>query len=202
MNLVFTWIQWCWKWTQARLLIDNFWFEIVEMWGELRKIAKENSDFWRLIKKTIESWALVSPEMISEIIKKVVNGNKWKDMIFDWFVRNMWNKITFEEVCEDYKVIFFELSEEKAKERLLWRMFDPETQETFVSWILINPKTWTKLIKRKDDNEESILARINAFVTTTLPIVEIQRKEWKVIDINADQSIGDVFNELKTKLWL
>lgn len=202
MNLVFTWIQGCGKWTQARLLIDNFWFEIVEMWWELRKIAKEDTDFWRLIKETIESWSLVSPEMIAEIIKKVVNESKWKKMIFDGFIRNMWNKETFEEVCPDYKVVFFELSEQKAKERLLWRMFDPETQETFIAWTKINPKTWATLIKRKDDNEESILTRINAFVTTTLPIVWIQRNEWKVVDINADQSIMSVFSEIKIKLWL
>ncbi len=202
MNLVFTWIQWCWKWTQARLLIEKYGFSIVEMWGELRKIAKENTDFWKKIKKIIESGNLVTPNMIAEIIEKVIKENKWKKMIYDGFIRNMWNKETFEKVSPDYKVIFFKLSEEKAKERLLWRMFDPETGETFLSWIKNNPKNWNKLIKRKDDNEKSILTRINAFVKDTLPIVELQKKEWKVIEINANQTIEKVFNELKNKLWI
>jgi len=202
MNLVFTWIQWCWKWTQARLLIDKYGFEIVEMWWELRKIAKENTDFWRKIKKIIESGHLVTPEMIAKIIEKVVGENKWKKMIYDGFIRNMWNKEAFEKVCPDYKVIFFELSEEKAKERLLWRMFDPNTQETFPSWTKINPKTKTKLIKRKDDNENSILTRIDAFIKNTLPIVRLQEKEWKIIKINADQAIEKVFSEIENKLNL
>ena len=202
MNLVFTWIQWCGKWTQARILIDNYWFEIVEMWWELRKIAQEDSDFWKKIKEIIEWWNLVTPDMISDIIKKVILENEWKKMIFDGFIRNVWNKESFETVCKDYKVVFFNLSEEKAKNRLLWRMFDPLTQETFTSGTLVNPKTWTELIKRKDDNEESILTRINSFINITLPVVEEQREEWKVIDIDADQSIEDVSCEIGKKLNL
>lgn len=202
MNLVFTWIQGCWKWTQARLLIEKYWFEIVEMWGELRKIANEDSDFWRLIKSTIESWNLVSPDMISEIIKKVVTENKGKKMIFDWFIRNTWNKEAFESVCEDYKVIFFDLDEEIAKNRLLWRMYNQTTWETFMAGTLVDPITWEELIKRKDDNEESILTRINSYMNITLPVVHMQMNEWKVIEINADQSIDDVFKEIKENLWL
>ena len=63
-------------------------------------------------------------------------------------------------------------------------------------------KTWTKLIKRKDDNEKSILTRINSFVKTTIPIVNIQKSEGKVIDINADQSIENVSLEMIKKLGL
>jgi adenylate kinase len=202
MNLVFTWIQWCGKWTQARLLIEKYWFEIVEMWWELRKIIKSWSDFWKTLKKILDEGNLTPPEMVAEIIKKVVTENKWKKMIFDGFIRNMWNKETFENVCDNYKVIFFELNEKKAKQRLLGRMFDPETQETFMTWTELNPKTWNKLIKRADDNEKSILTRINAFVKNTLPIVEIQKQEWKVIEINADQSINEVFSEIEKKLGL
>ena len=119
MKLVFTGIQWCWKWTQARLLAWKYWFKIIEMWWELRKIAQEDNEFWKNIKQTIESGKLVTPDMISDIIKKVVRENEWKKMIFDGFIRNEWNKKWFEEVCSDYKVIFFELSEQKAKDRLL-----------------------------------------------------------------------------------
>ncbi len=202
MNLVFTWIQGCGKWTQARLLIEKYWFEIVEMWWELRKIIKSESDFWKTLKEILDRWEIVSPEIIAEIIKKIVTENKWKKMIFDWFIRNIWNKEAFENVCDNYKVVFFELSEEKAKKRLLGRMFDPDTQETFMSWTTTNPKTGNKLIKRHDDNEKSILTRIGAFVRDTLPVVEIQKKQWKVIEVNADQSVEKVFSELEKKLEL
>lgn len=202
MFLVFSWIQWCGKWTQARILVEKYGFQIVEMWWELRKISKEDSDFWREIKTIIEWWGLVPPEMITKIIEKVVKENLWKKMIFDWFIRNMWNKRDFESITNDYKVVFFELSKEKAIERLLWRMYDPETQETFRAGTSHNPKTWNTLVKRKDDNEDSVLKRINLFVSDTLPIVELQKAEGKVISINADQSVEEVEKEIKEKLGL
>jgi len=103
----------------------------------------------------------------------------------------------------DYKVIFFELPVEKAKKRLLWRMFDKTTGETFSSWTTNNPKTWELLIKRDDDKDEkSILTRISEYEEKTLPIVEIQKREWKVIEISADNSIEIIHNELVEKLGL
>jgi len=55
---------------------------------------------------------------------------KYKDtekVIFDAFIRLPWNKITFEKIIPEYCVVFFELSVEKAKSRLLGRMYDKET---------------------------------------------------------------------------
>jgi hypothetical protein len=48
-------------------------------------------------------------------------------VIFDGFLRLPWNVEIFEEYISDYKVIFFNLDTEKAKGRLLGRMYDTET---------------------------------------------------------------------------
>ena len=50
MKLVFTGIQGCGKGTQGRLLKEKYGFEIVEMWGELRKVIASGSELgknWR-----------------------------------------------------------------------------------------------------------------------------------------------------------
>lgn len=202
MKLVFTWIQGCWKWTQARLLEDNYWYTLLEMWQELRNIIASWNELWTKIKWIIESWELVSPEIVWEVMKEVLSSQTNINLILDWFVRNEWNKESLEKIVDDYKVVFFELSKEKAIERLLWRMYNPNTWETFPAGTLIDPETWDELIKRKDDNEESILKRIDEFMTKTLPTAEKQKAEWKVISINADQSIEEVANEMVEKLGL
>jgi len=202
MKLVFTWIQGCWKWTQARLLVENFGFTLLEMWQELRKIASSDTELWKRVKQTIDSWALVTPEVVWEIMNEVITTQTNKNLILDWFVRNEWNKQSLENITNDYKVVFFELSKEKAIDRLLGRMYDPISGETFLSWTLVNPVTWTKLEKRKDDNEASILKRIDEFMNNTLPTAMRQEQEGKVIRINADQDVESVFKELVTKLWL
>jgi len=202
MKLVFTWIQGCGKWTQARLLVEKYWFTLLEMWQELRKIASSDTELWKRVKQTIDSWALVTPEVVWEIMNEVITSQTNENLILDWFVRNEWNKKSLEEITMNYKVVFFELSKEKAIDRLLWRMYDPISWETFLSWTIVNPVTWTKLEKRKDDNEASILKRIDEFMNNTLPTALKQETEWKVIRVNADQDVDSVFKELVTKLWL
>jgi adenylate kinase family enzyme len=76
-----------------------------------------------------------------------------------------------EKIIPDYEVLFFNLPKDKAINRLLGRMYDPDTGETFVSGTDKNPKTGRKLIKRFDDNERSILKRIEEFTNHTLEIV-------------------------------
>jgi hypothetical protein len=50
-----------------------------------------------------------------------------ENVIFDAFIRLPWNKTIFDSHVSDYKVIFFELSEQKAKQRLLGRMYNSKT---------------------------------------------------------------------------
>lgn len=202
MKLVFTWIQWCWKWTQARILQEKFWYNLVEMWAEFRKIVKSWTELWNKVKEVIESGAQVDAELWWEIMREAINSQTSNKIIFDWFIRNTWNKDIFDEIVPEYKAILFNLSVEKAKDRLLGRMFDTETWETFQSWITINPKNWNSLIKREDDKDEkAILKRISEFEEKTLPIIELQKTEWKIIEVNADQTIEEVSKDLINKLW-
>lgn len=203
MKLVFTGIQGCGKGTQAKLLQEKYGFQFTGMWDEFRSVVSSGSELWEQIKKVIEAWYLVDDELWAQVMSTAIE--KYEDidnMIFDAFIRLPWNKEVFDSYLSDYKVVFFDLSEEKAKNRLLGRMFNPTTGGTFPSGTTHDPETWEELIKRKDDNEVSILKRIEEYMTHTLPIVELQRKEWRVIEINADQPIEDVFAELEEKLGL
>lgn len=203
MKLVFTWIQGCGKGTQAKLLWDKYGFEMTGMWDEFRKVVKSGSELWKEIKTIIESGFLVWDDIWAQVMKVAIENTQWvENMIFDAFIRLPWNKEVFDSYLSDYKVIFFNLSEEKAKKRLLGRMFNKTTGATFLAGTTHDPETWEELIRRADDDEASILKRIEEYVKYTLPIVEIQRSEWKVIEINADQAIEDVFKELERKLEL
>lgn len=202
MILVFIWIQWSWKWTQARILQEKYDFNISETWTALREIALKDSDLWKLVKKTIESWNQVTPNIVEDILKDVISSNSKPHLILDWYVRNAWNKLSVDKIVWDYKAIFFDLPEDEAKNRLLWRMYDPKTWETFPSEATINPKNWNTLVKRADDEENAINTRIKLFFEKTMPIVELYKKENKLIVIDAKQSVWDVAKEIEKKLNL
>lgn len=203
MKIVFTWIQGCWKWTQARILVENYGFKLLEMWNEFRKLVASWTELWNKVKSIIDSGAQVDADLGKEIMENVLLSIKWEKIIFDGFIRNDWNKEIFDRVMPEYKVLFFNLDVEVAKQRLLGRMFDPKTWETFTSGTIKNPKTWDSLVKRDDDKDEAaILKRISEYETKTLPIVEIQKTEWKVIEINAFGTIDEVSENIKKALGL
>lgn len=174
------------------------------MGAEFRKIIASQSELWQKLKEVMDAWYQVPGELWIQVMEEAVKNHLHiENVIFDAFVRNNWNKEIFDRMLPEYQVIFFELPTEKAKERLLGRMFDKETGETFPSGTTVNPKNGNTLVKRDDDKDENaILKRIEEFETKTLPIVEIQKQENRVITINANQAIENVFEEMITKLWL
>lgn len=203
MKLVFTGIQGCGKGTQAKLLKEKYGFEITGMWDEFRKVVASGSELWEEIKKTIDAGYLVWDDLWVQVMKNAIENAKGKEnVIFDAFIRLPWNKEVFDSYLSDYRVVFFNLWEDKAKARLLGRMYNPKNDNTFPAGTTHDPETGDLLIRRKDDDEESVIKRLQEYVEKTLPIVEQQKDEWRVIEINADASIEEVFRELEEKLEL
>ena len=202
MKIILIWIQWSWKWTQAKILKEKYGFKIYETWKFLREIASKDNELWRKIKSIIDSWRQVSPDVVEEILKEVMKDNHDKKLILDGFVRNPWNKLSVDKIIKNYKVLYLNLPEKEARKRLLWRMYDVETWETFIAWTLINPKNWNKLVKRADDEENAVNERIRLFYEITMPVIEEYKKSWNIIEVNANWSIEDVSHEIEQKIKL
>ncbi|MDD2871008.1 MAG: nucleoside monophosphate kinase [Candidatus Gracilibacteria bacterium] len=203
MKIVFTGIQGCGKGTQARLLVEKYGFTLLEMGNEFRKLVASGTELGNKVKQIIDSGAQVDSDLGKEIMENVVKNQSSDRIIYDGFIRNEWNKEIFDRILPDYKVLFFDLSVEKAKARLLGRMFDKTTGETFMAGTTHNPKTGEQLIKRDDDKDEkAILKRISEYEEKTLPIVEIQKSEGKVIEISANDTIENIHSVIVEKLGL
>ncbi len=86
-----------------------------------------------------------------------------------------------EEYKREYIIIHFELSKEKAIERMMKR---------------------AEIEGRKDDTVEAMNTRIDAFMNETLPMIKHFESLGKVITVNADGTIEEVQAELRSKLGL
>ena len=181
-DIFLLWIQGCGKGTQAKLLLKHFeWkFDYFEIGQVFRANMSNDNIIWNFCKDIVNSWWLV-PHFVSfgryEIALQIV---EWKNkaLMTDGFPRSMEQAKFMESMMEkynrDFVIVHYELSREKAIERIMDRA----------------KKEW-----RADDNEESIKVRLAAFENETLPAINYFKDKWKVITINADNSIDDIFNE-------
>ena len=126
--------------------------------------------------------------------------NPNKKIILDGVIRSKDQNDALSHLFGDFKVIYFELSEDTAVERLSGRRIDPVTQETFPASFTgdTNPKTGNTLITRADDIPEAIRKRIAWSIADTLPLINIWEEEGhQVYKLDASQSEDIVFAEIK-----
>lgn len=207
MDLLLFGIQGSGKGTQGKYLIEKYDLVLFEAGGALRKVAQEESELGQKVKSIIEAGHLVPTEIIMEIaadfMAKLPEG---KNVLFDGLVRKMEQAEEFEAMMKktgrDFIGVLIEISKEEAMDRLLSRRICKECKSVY-------PKSYSgevcekcegELTTRKDDNEEGIQNRLNAFFEETVPAIEKYQEEGKMISINGEQSIEDVTKELFEKL--
>lgn len=198
-NLILAGIQGSGKWTQSRKIIEKFGYKLFDTGAELRKISETDSPLWKSIKNIIESGKYVPSEYIRDTISNFIENNKNFSIIFDSPIRSQEQDKVIRPILGNCIVICLDLDREIAINRLLHRKIDPETGEIFGQDFVwdINPKTWNKLIIRKDDNIEAITNRIEWSINETLPLVEVWKENgYQVFHLDANRDIEDIFDDI------
>lgn len=204
MILLFLWIHWAWKWTQARLLVKKYWFELFESSHILRNVSAEDTDIWRLVKKCMVDGKFVPIEIMSSILDSILENNHGKNIILDWFLRTLEMKEMVLQKIPNNTIIVFNISYSLAVSRLEWRMYDKITGETFSKWIKINPSNGNILIQKNYDTDHSkIISRLNLYMRESMVVEEsLKRSAVKYFGINAEKSTDEVFKEIQGKIGI
>ena len=187
-DILFFWVQWCGKWTQANIFLQNNTnYKYFEAGNIFRALSSNKNIFSDYVSSRIQSWLLVEDKLVFWLFDCGTNLlNQWEYMLLDWFPRNIDQKNYFTQQRanknRDYICINFDLPREKAIERIKKRAIE--------QW------------RTDDANEDVINKRLETFYSETLPVIQSFESEWKTIIINADQSIEDIYNELINRLQL
>ena len=187
-DILFFWVQWCGKWTQANIFLQNNPnYKYFEAGNIFRALSSNKNIFSDYVSSRIQAWLLVEDKLVFWLFDcwaKLLN--EWEYMLLDGFPRNLDQKEYFikqrANIWRDYICVNFDLSHEKAVERIKKRAIE--------QW------------RMDDANEETINKRLETFYTETLPVIQAFESEWKVISINADQGIEEIYNEVSNKLLL
>lgn len=195
------------KGTQAKFISSNFDYKQISTGDLLRNEIKKKSSFGEKIFNIINSGNLVSDDMVSQLLEKIIsNPVFFNKLIFDGYPRNIEQVKILEELLKKYKqnkyiVISLLVEKEVIKKRIMGRIYCEICKKTFNEYF--NPPTKLNhncnkefLIKRDDDNIDIILHRYETFKKLTEPVIEYYKKNNELHEIDGNNSIGEISSKI------
>lgn len=207
MNLVFIGAPGSGKGTQsARFVKDGYGH--ISTGNLLRDEISKESELGLKVKEVMASGHLVSDELVVELLKANLDLGK-KSYIFDGYPRNLDQaQILDHEILEKYesKAIYFRVDPDKLVERLTNRRVSKNGKHIYN--LLTNPPkvdgicdvTGESLVHRKDDREDVIRERMKVYESTIEPVLSFYKKKGTLVEINAQQSLDEVYSSVKAHL--
>jgi len=187
MDLVLFGIQGSGKGTQAKKLAEEFGYYIFEAGGELRTIAASGSDLGNTVKSFIDEGHLVPFEIIIQVVREAVLAQPAdQKILFDGIPRDHEQMAAFDEIMQeagrDFLCVQIVVNEEEAFQRILGR---------------------AKEQGRADDaDEEKIRRRMDLFREKTLPVIQKYTEQEKLLEVDGDGAVEEVYERLKQTLSL
>ena len=187
-DIIFFWVQWCGKWTQANIFLQNNPnFKYFEAGNIFRALSSNKNIFSDYVSSRIQAWLLVEDKLVFWLFDCGTDLlSEWEYMLLDGFPRNLDQKDYFTKQrtnkWRNFVCVNFDLSREKAIERIKKRAIE--------QW------------RTDDANEETINKRLETFYAETTPVIQAFESEWKVITIDADRSIEEIYEDMHSKLIL
>jgi len=199
------------KGTQSKLLCRHFGLEYVGS-GDILRARQKVGDFTgqKLIKvmgkgELIPSFVIV--KILGDKLEKLKNKSKNKGFVLDGWTRIIYEAILADEALGWYgwnknvKVILLKISRRESYNRLTKRRQCKKCGR-LIPWLgefkklKKCDKCGGKLVTRRDDKIESIKMRLEEFKNQTVPSINYYKKQKRLIKINGEQSIEDVFKDI------
>jgi adenylate kinase len=208
MNLIILGPQGSGKGTQAKLLAEKFNLFHLEMGNVMRQKAEEKTPLGEEIAGLINKGMIVPDEITFSLVQNfLTEENLIKGLIFDGFPRRVtqseWLDAELTKLgTQIHHLIYLELSKEESLRRLSGRRHCPKCNRNYnlITMPPINDEICDdcqiKLITRDDETPEAIAKRLENFQNSTYPVVEFYEKQNKVIRINGENSVEDVFKDI------
>jgi adenylate kinase len=203
------------KGTQAKLLCRHFHLQYIGSGDTLRSRQKKSNFTGKKIIKVMGKGALIPSFIIVKILgdklEELKNKSKNKGFILDGWTRIIYEAILTDEALEWYrwgknvKVLLLKISRRESYNRLTKRRQCKKCGR-LIPWlgefkkIKKCDKCGGKLITRHDDKIESIKMRLEEYKNQTTKAINYYKKQGRLIEINGEQSIEDVFKEILKKI--
>lgn len=210
MKIVFMGPPGAGKGTQAEKIVEKYQIPHISTGDMFRKAINDQTELGIEAKRYMDQGALVPDHVTIGIVKDRLSESDCKQgFLLDGFPRTLEQANALDEILVslgskiDY-VVNIDVDLNILKERLTGRRICRSCGATY--HLVFNPpavedicnKCGGELYQRKDDNEETVDARLATYVKQTKPLLDYYSLAGNLVNINGQQSIDLVFVEIQT----
>ena len=196
------------KGTQAEKLMDQFECRQISTGILLRQSIESGLELGIRVQKIMSEGLLVSDEIVLDLIKSELLEIGEESFLLDGYPRNINQAEALERLLTQIKKpldfsILIDVPSEILIKRLSGRRTCSLTGKTLNIYFSkkdeINQclSNGGELLQREDDNEESIIKRIEVYKEQTEPMIEFYKSSGLLQTINGEGSVEDVYSQLK-----
>jgi adenylate kinase len=203
------------KGTQARLLAQKFNLEYVGG-GDALRARQEIEDFTGKKLKELMAKGELAPSFIiiktlGDTLEKIKEKSNKEGLVLDGWTRIIFEAILTDEAIHWYdwdknvKVILLNISNKTAYNRLTKRR-QCKVCGRIIPWsgeskeLQKCDQCGGPLVIRPDDNIEAIKTRLDEYKKQTSKTIKYYKKQGRLIEINGEKGIDDVFNDILKKI--
>lgn len=196
------------KGTSAKRITQKYNIPHISTGDMFRDAIKNKTPLGELADSYISKGLLVPDEVTIGLVKERLGQEDCKEgYLLDGFPRTLAQASALETIGHELDrevkyVINFEVSEDILVERITGRRVCKKCGAPYHIKNL-KPKVegvcdlcGGELIQRKDDNEETLKARLNEYHTSTAPLISFYSEEGKLYKVNGTKALEELMNDI------
>ncbi|MFN0120113.1 MAG: adenylate kinase family protein [Blastocatellia bacterium] len=195
------------KGTQARLLAEKTGLPQISTGDILREMARADSPLGHEIRLIQAAGRLVSDEILAKVIRVRTSADDCRNgYILDGCPRTLTQsrmlEILAREQGQTIRVIKLNVPLTALMQRLTGRRTCTQCGEIYNIYLKppaqanVCDRDGAALSHRSDDREETVLTRVTTYESATKPLTEYYEQSGRLVKINADRDVDQVFADL------
>ncbi|MDC0448680.1 adenylate kinase [Candidatus Pelagibacter sp.] len=195
------------KGTQAQFIVKKHNYFQLSTGDLLRGEVKKKTVLGIEIEKLISSGQFVDDKIVNELLKQSISNLKFRDrIIFDGYPRNVNQANDLDLILGQFKqkighVIFLNVPRETIEKRIIGRVTCEKCNMTMNKFldneqIELHPCGKEFLIKRNDDDLETVVHRYDTYMKSTKPVLDFYSSNRNFTEIDGTAEIDQITNKI------